>query len=146
MIELTRINKLQDGLRMKYTGSSGHTRRTVRSVTTTPHTATRPRNASLVAVAGNWMLSAAAWFFLQDDEANSGSWWTPERPSASFRTATVYRPILGLDFLSTHGLLVGRQVLDLKSLKPLSKPPAATAGRQRSIMIVYVINAFAYFC
>jgi hypothetical protein len=64
----------------------------------------------------------------------------------TFLLAIVYRPILGLDFLSAYGLLVDRQVLDLKSLKPLSKPPAATAGGQRSIMIVYVINAFAYFC
>jgi hypothetical protein len=33
----------------------------------------------------------------------------------TFLLATVYRPILGLDFLSAHGLLVdpvGRQVLD----------------------------------
>ncbi len=110
-------------------------------------------------------------FFYRTTKANSSSWWTPARPSASFRTAPtfrcrrirhrlnfglrtffatflVYRPILGLDFLSAYGLLVDqvdRQVLDLKSLKPLSKPPAAT-GRQRSMMIVYVINAFAYFC
>ncbi len=43
----------------------------------------------------------------------------------TFLLAVVYRPILGLDFLSAHGLLVepvGRQVLDSKSLKPLSKP------------------------
>jgi hypothetical protein len=42
--------------------------------------------------------------------------------------AAVYRPILGLDFLSAHGLLVdpvGRQVLDLKTLKPLSKTSTA---------------------
>jgi hypothetical protein len=43
----------------------------------------------------------------------------------TFLLATIYRPILGLDFLSAHGLLVdpvGRQVLDSKTLKPLSKP------------------------
>ncbi len=48
--------------------------------------------------------------------------------------AAVYRPILGLDFLSAHGLLVdpvGCQVLDWKSLKPLSKPTTA-AGPLRS--------------
>ncbi len=46
----------------------------------------------------------------------------------TFLLAAVYRPILGLDFLSTHGLLVdpvGRQLLDSKSLKPLSKPETA---------------------
>jgi hypothetical protein len=46
----------------------------------------------------------------------------------TFVLAAVYRPILGLDFLSAHGLLVDpvcRQVLDLKSLKPLSKPLTA---------------------
>jgi hypothetical protein len=42
--------------------------------------------------------------------------------------AAVYRPILGLDFLSAHGLLVdpvGRQVLDSNTLKPLlnHRPP-----------------------
>ena len=44
----------------------------------------------------------------------------------TFFLATVYRPILGLDFLSAHGLLVdpvSRQVLDSKTLKPLSKTP-----------------------
>jgi hypothetical protein len=44
------------------------------------------------------------------------------------------RPILGLDFLSAHGLLVnpvGRQVLDSKSLKPISKAKTAT-GEPRS--------------
>ncbi len=38
----------------------------------------------------------------------------------TFLLTAVYRPILGLDFLSTHGLLVdpvGRQVQDLKSLQ-----------------------------
>ena len=52
----------------------------------------------------------------------------------SFFLAAVSRPILGLDFLSAHGLLVdpvGRQVLDSKTLKPLSKPPTA-AGTLRS--------------
>jgi hypothetical protein len=52
----------------------------------------------------------------------------------TFLLAAVYRPILGLDFLSAHGLLVdpvGRQVLDSKSLKPLSKPTTA-AGTLRS--------------
>jgi hypothetical protein len=37
----------------------------------------------------------------------------------TFLLAAVYRPILGLDFLSAHGLLVdpvGHQVLDSKSL------------------------------
>jgi hypothetical protein len=46
--------------------------------------------------------------------------------------AAVYRPILGLDFLSAHGQLVdpvGRQVLE--SLKPLSKP-TTSAGTLRS--------------
>ena len=46
----------------------------------------------------------------------------------TFFLAAVYRPILGLDFLSAHGLLVdpvGCQVLDSKSLKPLSKPSTA---------------------
>ena len=46
----------------------------------------------------------------------------------TFFLAAVYRPILGLDFLSAHGLLVdpvGRQVLDSKTLKPLSKTPTA---------------------
>jgi hypothetical protein len=41
----------------------------------------------------------------------------------TFLLAARYRPILGLDFLSAHGLLVnpvGRQVLDSKTLKPLS--------------------------
>jgi hypothetical protein len=41
----------------------------------------------------------------------------------TFFLTAVYRPILGLDFLSAHGLLVdpvGRQVLDSKTLKPLS--------------------------
>jgi hypothetical protein len=48
--------------------------------------------------------------------------------------AAVYRPILGLDFLSAHGQLVdpvGCQVLDSKSLKPLSKP-TTSAGTLRS--------------
>ncbi len=52
----------------------------------------------------------------------------------TFFLATVYRPILGLDFLSAHGLLVdpvGRQVLDSKTLKPISKTPTA-AGTLRS--------------
>jgi hypothetical protein len=52
----------------------------------------------------------------------------------TFFLAAVYRPILGLDFLSAHGLLIdplGRQVLDSKTLKPLSKTPAA-AGTLRS--------------
>ncbi len=52
----------------------------------------------------------------------------------TFFLAAVYRPILDLDFLSAHGLLVdpvGRQVLDSKTLKPLSKTPAA-AGTLRS--------------
>ncbi len=52
----------------------------------------------------------------------------------TFFLAAVYRPILGLDFLSAHGLLVdpvGRQVLDSKTLKPLSKMPTA-AGTLRS--------------
>ncbi len=52
----------------------------------------------------------------------------------TFLLAAIYRPILGLDFLSAHRLLVnpvGRQVLDSKTLKPLSKPLPA-AGRQRS--------------
>ncbi len=47
----------------------------------------------------------------------------------TFLLVVVYRPILGLDFLSAHGLLVdpvGRQVLDSKSLKLLSKPTTAT--------------------
>jgi hypothetical protein len=50
----------------------------------------------------------------------------------TFLLAAVYRP--GLDFLSAHGLLVDpvvRQVLDSKSLKPLSKP-ATTARTLRS--------------
>ncbi len=52
----------------------------------------------------------------------------------TFFLPAVYRPILGLDFLSAHRLLVdpvGRQVLDSKTLKPLSKTPTA-AGRLRS--------------
>jgi hypothetical protein len=52
----------------------------------------------------------------------------------TYLLATVYRPILGLDFLSAHGLLVdpvSRQVLDSKSLKPLSKPKTA-AGTKHS--------------
>jgi hypothetical protein len=52
----------------------------------------------------------------------------------TFFLAAVYRPILCLDFLSAHRLLVdpvGRQVLDLKTLKPLSKTPTA-AGTLRS--------------
>jgi hypothetical protein len=52
----------------------------------------------------------------------------------TFFLAAVYRPILGLDFLSAHGLLVdpvSRHVLDSKTLKPLSKTPAA-AGTLRS--------------
>ncbi len=47
----------------------------------------------------------------------------------TFLLAAVYRPIIGLDFLSAHGLLVNpvsRQVLDSKSLKPLSKLTTAT--------------------
>ncbi len=46
----------------------------------------------------------------------------------TFFLAAVHRPILGLDFLSAHGLLVdpvGRQVLESKTLKPLSKTPTA---------------------
>ena len=46
----------------------------------------------------------------------------------TFLLAAVYRPILGLDFLSAHGLLVdpvGRQVLDSKTPKPLYKTPTA---------------------
>jgi hypothetical protein len=45
-----------------------------------------------------------------------------------FLLVAVYRPILGLDSLSAHGLLVdpvSRQVLDSKSLKPLSKTKTA---------------------
>jgi hypothetical protein len=63
------------------------------------------------------------------------SWGTIRRLSFGLRAffvtfflAAVYRPILGLDFLSSHGLLVdpvGRQVLDSKTLKPLSKTPTA---------------------
>jgi hypothetical protein len=52
----------------------------------------------------------------------------------TFFLAAVYRPILGLDFLSAHGLLVdpvGCQVLDSKTLKPLSETPTA-AGTLRS--------------
>ena len=52
----------------------------------------------------------------------------------TFFLAAIYRPILGLDFLSAHGLLVdpvSRQVLDSKTLKPLSKTPTA-AGTLRS--------------
>jgi hypothetical protein len=52
----------------------------------------------------------------------------------TFLLAAVYRHILSLDFLSTHGLLVNpvsRQVLDSKSLKLLSKPSTA-AGTLRS--------------
>jgi hypothetical protein len=52
----------------------------------------------------------------------------------TFLLAAIYRPILWLDFLSAHGLLVdpvGRQVLDSKSLKPLSKAKTA-AGELRS--------------
>ncbi len=52
----------------------------------------------------------------------------------TFFLAAVYRPILGLDFLSAYGLLVepvGCQVLDSKTLKPLSKTPTA-AGTLRS--------------
>jgi len=52
----------------------------------------------------------------------------------TFFLAAVRRPILGLDFLSAHGLLVdpvGRQVLDSKTLKPLSKTPTA-AGTLRA--------------
>jgi hypothetical protein len=52
----------------------------------------------------------------------------------TFFLAALYRPILGLDFLSAHGLLVdpvGRQVLDSKTLKLLSKSPTA-AGTLRS--------------
>jgi hypothetical protein len=48
--------------------------------------------------------------------------------------AAVYMPILGLDFLSAHELLVdsiGRQVLDSKSLKPLSKAKTIS-GETRS--------------
>jgi hypothetical protein len=49
----------------------------------------------------------------------------------TFLLAAVYRPILVLDFLSAHGLLVdpvGRQVLDSKNLKPLSKTKTAAGG------------------
>ena len=53
----------------------------------------------------------------------------------TFFLASIYRPILGLDFLSAHGLLVdpvSRQVLESKTLsKPLSKTPTAT-GTLRS--------------
>ena len=52
----------------------------------------------------------------------------------TFLLAAVYGPILRLGFLSACGLLVnpvGHQVLDSKSLKPLSKLPTA-AGRQQS--------------
>jgi hypothetical protein len=52
----------------------------------------------------------------------------------TFLLAAVYRPLLSLDFLSAHGLLVdpvSRQVQDLKSLKLLSKPTTA-AGTLRS--------------
>jgi hypothetical protein len=46
----------------------------------------------------------------------------------TFLLTVVYKPILGLDFLSAHGLLVdpvGCQVLDSKTLKPLSKAKTA---------------------
>jgi hypothetical protein len=49
----------------------------------------------------------------------------------TFLLAPVSRPILGLDFLSVHRLLVdpvGHQLLDSKSFKPLAKPPTA-AGK-----------------
>ncbi len=49
----------------------------------------------------------------------------------TFLLAAVCRPILGLHFLSAHVLLVdpvGRQVLDSKSLKPISKAKTATRG------------------
>jgi hypothetical protein len=52
----------------------------------------------------------------------------------TFLLAVVYRPILSLDFLSAHGLLVdpvGCQVQDSKSMKPLYKPTTA-AGTLRS--------------
>jgi hypothetical protein len=56
----------------------------------------------------------------------------------TFLLAAIYRPILGLDFLSAHGLLVepvGRQVLDSKTLKPLSKSKTAATGGPRSKLI-----------
>ena len=65
----------------------------------------------------------------------------------TFLLAAVYRPILGLDFLSAHGLLVdpvGRQVLDSKTLKPLSKPPAA-AGTLRSKSATAEPAPFSHF-
>jgi hypothetical protein len=49
----------------------------------------------------------------------------------TFLLAAVSRPILGLDFLSAHVLLVdpvSRHVLDSKSLNPFSKPP--TTGKR----------------
>jgi hypothetical protein len=52
----------------------------------------------------------------------------------TFLLTAVYRPIFRLDLLSAHGLLVdpvGRQVLDSKSMKPLSKAKTA-AGVPRS--------------
>jgi hypothetical protein len=52
----------------------------------------------------------------------------------TFFLAAVYRTILCSDFLSAHELLVGpvgRQVLDSKTLKPLSQKPTA-AGTLRS--------------
>jgi hypothetical protein len=51
----------------------------------------------------------------------------------TFFLAAMYRPILGLDFLSAHGLLVdpvGRQVLDSKTLKPLYKTPTTDGTPQ----------------
>jgi hypothetical protein len=58
----------------------------------------------------------------------------------TFLLAAVYRSLLGLEFLSAHGLLVdpvGCQVMNSKSLKLLSKPTTA-AGTLRS--------KFAAFC
>ncbi len=66
--------------------------------------------------------------------------WGTIRRRLSFRLRTFFvtfflgavrRPILGLDFLSAHGLLVdpvGRQVLDSKTLKRLSKTPTAAGA------------------
>jgi hypothetical protein len=70
-------------------------------------------------------------------------WWGSIRCRLTFRLRTffvtflltaVYRPILGLEFLSAHGLLVNPvscHVLDSKSLIPLSKAKTA-AGVVRS--------------
>jgi hypothetical protein len=111
-----------------------HTRRTATFATSTLHKATRRRSANPGAC-GPWETGQQ---FMVDTGAVCSWGHIHRRLTFELRTffvtfllTAIYRPTLGLDFLSAHGLLVDqvcRQVLDSKTLKSLSKSKTAAAG------------------